>query len=181
MCMWIIHGNAKLRAIEEDDFELLYFMINNPDMEHASGGFNYPVSKEQQREWMRNYRCTDKDIKLMIELVNGKTIGVVMLQDIDWKNRKAEIGYKSFARPEDRMKGDMADAVSGILKYAFDELGMNCIYLEISEDNASSLRLAKKLKFQQEGIVRERAYSQGRFKNKVILSMLKSEYEAYRS
>ena len=84
-----------LRAMEERDFDLLFRMINSPEIEKALGSFTLPVNENRQREWMKNYRDTREQIRWMIELVNGVTIGVIMLYDIDMKNGTAEVGYRS--------------------------------------------------------------------------------------
>ena len=175
--MIIKNGCAILRAIEEKDFDLLFYLINAPEIEEKTVGWHLPISSNEQRNFMANYRNSNTDFRLMIELSNGKTIGMISLTQIDWKNRTATIGYKISASFEDRIKGDMKDAINGLLKYAFFELGLNCIISEILEDNIFSLKLAKKMHFVEEGILRERVYKQGKFKNQLIFSMLKSEYE----
>ena len=176
--MIIKNGCATLRAIEEKDFDLLFYLINASEIENKTVGWHLPINSTQQKEFISKYRNSDSDIRLMIELSNGKTIGMISLTNIDWKNRTADIGYKISANFEDRIKGDMKDAINGLLKYAFFELGLNCIISTILEDNIFSLKLAKKLHFTQEGILRQRIYKQGKFKDLMILSMLKSEYEA---
>ena len=100
----------------------------------------------------------------MIELVNSKTIGMIMLDEIDWKNRTATFGCKISAKPQDRIKGDVLDATKGILKYAFHE-------------NFFSQKLCRRVGFVEEGILRKRIYKRGKFKNLIVLSVLKEEFE----
>lgn len=175
--MIIRYGCAKLRAIEERDAELLLYLINAPEIEGMTVGWCFPISHVAQREWMEHFRNSDKSLKLMIELENSKTIGMVALEKLDWKNRTAELGYKISAEPEDRIKGDMVDAVRGILKYAFEELGMNCIYGEVLEDNAFSRKLSRRAGFVEEGVLRKRVYKGGRYQNLVAVSILREEFE----
>ncbi len=174
--MIIKNGCASLRAIEKEDFDLLYHMINDPGIERMIGGWCLPVSRHEQEKWMESFRNTDKNIKLMIELENGKTIGMVMLTNIDWKNRVALLEYKIGVPAEYRMKGDIYDAADGILSYAFNELGLNCITATIMEGNAFSIKLIKKLGFVQEGIMRQRIYKNGEYKDQIEYSLLKREY-----
>jgi len=177
--MILKNGCVTLRAIEKEDFELLFYLINAPEIEEMIEGWNLPISSDEQKKWMQNYSNTEHNIKLMIELTNGKTIGVIMLTDIDWKNRQAAIGYKISAPFEDRIKGDMKDAVNAILNYAFYELGLNCVSSLILEKNTFSVKLAKKLHFHMEGILRERIFKNGTFNNQIMFSILKSEYEEW--
>ena len=177
--MILKNGCVTLRAIENEDFDLLFYLINAPEIEEMIEGWNLPISSDEQKNWIQNYTNTNNNIKLMIELSNGKTIGMIMLTDIDWKNRQAAIGYKISAPAEDRIKGDMKDAINAILTYAFYELGLNCIRSLILEKNIFSVKLAKKLNFQMEGILRERIFKNGIFNNQIMFSILKAEYEAF--
>lgn len=175
--MIIEYGCVKLRAIEKEDFELLFYLINAPEIECKTVGWHFPVSRMAQRQWIDDFKCSDKSIKLMIELVNSKTIGMIMLDEIDWKNRTATFGCKISAKPQDRIKGDVLDATKGILKYAFHEMGMNSIHAEILEDNFFSQKLCRRVGLVEEGILRKRIYKRGKFKNLIVLSVLKEEFE----
>lgn len=174
--MIIKNGCATLRAIEKTDFELLLYLINAPEIEEMIGGWALPVSRTAQEKWIESYSNTEKNIKLMIELTNGKTIGMMMLSNIDWKNRTALLEYKTAAPVEDRIKGDMLDAINGMLDYAFGELGMNCVTATIQEENKFSLKLCKKAGFIEEGILRERIYKRGVYRNQIELSILRNEF-----
>lgn len=174
--MIIRYGCVKLRAIEEKDFDLLFYLINAPEIENSIVGWNFPVSIRAQKQWMEDFKNSLSSIKFMIELINSNTIGMVMLDNIDWKNRTAEFGCKMNAIPKERIKGDMYDAVRGMLKYAFDELGMECIYGRILEENILSRKLCKKAGFLEEGILRKRIYKSGRFHNLISISILKEDF-----
>lgn len=174
--MIINYGCAKLRAIEKEDFDLLFYLINAPEIEDMTGGWCFPVSRMAQEQWIDSFHNTKENIKLMIELTNHKTIGMIMLTGIDWKNRNALLEYKMSAPAEDRMKGDMLDAVTGMLKYAFEELGLHCITALVLEENKFSLKLCRRAGFIEEGILRDRVYKKGTYKNQIILSLLKDEF-----
>ncbi len=174
--MIINYGCAKLRAIEKEDFELLFHLINASEIEDMTGGWCFPVSRMAQKHWIETFQNSNENVKLMIELTNHKTIGMIMLTGIDWKNRHALLEYKMSAPVEDRIKGDMLDAVTGMLKYAFEELGLHCITAVILEENKFSLKLCKRAGFTKEGILRDRVYKKGTYKNQIVLSLLKDEF-----
>lgn len=176
--MIIKNGCVTLRAIEKKDAALLLQMINSPEIEKALGSFSLPVSEAQQQEWVANYRNTEKQLRLMIELENGATVGVIMLYDIDMKNGTAEIGYKLLADREVRIKGDTDDAVQGVLQYAFRELRLNCVTAHTLADNIKSERLLKRNGFTEEGLLRQRVYQGGSYVDMKAFSILKGEFEA---
>lgn len=175
--MNIKYGCTTLRAIEKTDFQLLFYLINAPEIEYRTVGWSFPISESTQERWIEKFENSNQSIKLMIELSNGETIGVVMLEDIDWKNRTVSFGCKVIASSKSRMKGDVRDAVKGIITYAFNELGMNCIHGVLQEDNIFSRKLCKKLGFLEEGILRKRVYKGGKYKNLISVSLLKEEFD----
>lgn len=175
--MVILNGCVKLRAIEEEDYDLLFRMVNSPDIENEICGWAFPISKKEQQNWMDHFHNSESDIKLIIECRNGKAIGMISLSRIDWKNRTAVIGYKTDAPIEWRMKGDTIDAVNGILNYAFNELGLHCIIADILEYNTFSKKLIKKAGFFEEGRLRERIYKNGAWHDVIMYSLLKSEFD----
>lgn len=175
--MIIKNGCLKLRAIESKDAQLLLQMMNSPEIERAIGSFSLPISESQQREWTEKYRNTEKQIRWMIELDNGHTIGVIMLFDIDMKNGTAEVGYKTMADKEVRIKGDMDDAMQGVLGYAFKELRLNCVHAHALADNERSEKLLVRNGFAQEGVLRQRIYQSGKYVDMKVFSVLRSDFE----
>lgn len=165
-----------LRAMEERDFELLFKMINSPELEKALGSFTLPVNETQQREWMRNYRDTKQQIRWMIELTNGVTIGVIMLYDIDMKNGTAEVGYKLLTDRENRLPGDIDTALLAVLEYGFQELRLHCIYAHSLSDNLPSERLLLRNGFAKEGCERQRIYQGGSYVDRNVYSILQEEF-----
>lgn len=175
--MIIKNGCLKLRAIESKDAQLLLQMMNSPEIERAIGSFSLPINENQQREWTEKYRNTEKQIRWMIELDNGHTIGVIMLFDIDMKNGTAEVGYKTMADKEVRIKGDMDDAMQGVLGYAFKELRLNCVQAHALVDNERSIKLLVRNGFAPEGVLRQRIYQSGKYVDMKVFSVLRSDFE----
>lgn len=178
--MIIQNGCVTLRAIEERDTELLLRMINSPELEWAMGSFSMPVSEAQQREWIRNYRDTEKQLRFMIEPENGITIGTIMLYDIDMKNGTAEVGYKIMAEKEKRIRGDMDDAMQGVLSYAFLELRLHCVTARTLTDNLPSEKLLLRNGFTEEGILRQRVFQRGGYRDMKMFSVLECEFKKRR-
>lgn len=176
--MIIKNGCVTLRAIEDKDFELLFGMINSPELERALGSFTLPVNEAQQREWICNYKNTDKQIRFIIELSNGCAIGTIMIYDINMKNGTAEIGYKTGVPREMRMQGDVDDAMQGILAYAFGELRLNLVVAHVLADNLPSEKYLLRNGFVCEGTLRQRIFQENAYHDMKVFSISKSEFEA---
>lgn len=173
--MNIIYGCVILRAITHKDMPILLKLINDPSVEYMAGGESFPVSEEGQLKWFEQYD-SQRDLRCMIELNNGRTIGTIGLSNIDYRNGTAEMFYKIDNNIEDRIKGDIYDAVKGTLTFAFDELNMNCVFGQVLEYNLFSQKVLMKCGFQMDGILRKRKYKRGEYHNLCVYSIFQDEF-----
>ena len=169
-------GCATLRAIEEKDADLLLSMINDPYIDRLTTGLHLPLTLEQEITWIIVYKNDMHNIRLMIELSNQKTIGLISLTDINLIHRTGEYGIKISAPIQDRIKNDVFDASIALINFAFFELGLNCIIAKTLVQNTFSLKLQQKLGFEKEGILRERIFTNGQFNDLEIRSLLKNNF-----
>lgn len=177
--MNIKYGCAVLRAIEMEDSELLKYLLNAPEVEASTVGWNMPVSSWQQEQWLKNYRNSSDCMRWMIELENGTVLGMAILSPIDWKNRTGNIGIKINPNESRRIYGDVKDALYGSLRYAFDELGLHRIHAETLSTNIFSLKLTRGMGFVDEGVKRECIFKAGRWHDLVIGGLLEQDFARY--
>jgi RimJ/RimL family protein N-acetyltransferase len=163
-----------LRALEPEDNEMLRGMMNDPEIEAMTGGFSFPVSSQQQRDWLM--RLNGEKGVLRCAIVSGEqaAIGTIILSDIDYKNGNAQISIK-IAKKEDRGAGYGSDAVTALVEYAFSQLRLKCVYAYISEQNAASCGMFEKCGFKREGLLRSRIFKNGAFHNTFVYSILNSQ------
>ncbi|MBE7728118.1 MAG: GNAT family N-acetyltransferase [Enterocloster aldenensis] len=174
--MVIDNGTVILRAIEETDLPFLQEMMNDPGIEKMTGGSCFPVSYDRQKHWFESYN-QQAELRLMIQIKGGFTIGCIMLTNIDWKNRSAELAQKTKATQEQRVEHDIWDAMMGFLNYAFNELNLNCVYGTVLEYNYLSRKLAKRCGLKEEGILRDRVFKNGRYHNLIPNSVIKKDFD----
>lgn len=173
--MNLVMEKVILRAVEKEDLELLHEMINSPTIENMVVGWNMPISKEKQEEWYKSINDTDDKITYTIEY-EGKAIGMCTISNIDWKNRNANIGIKICDDLNYRNKGIGTLTVKIMLKYCFEELGLNRVYTSVLEYNIPSQKLFEKCGFILEGRQRESIYKNNKYNDLLIYGMLKKEY-----
>ena len=178
--MLLKYGCATLRAIEEKDCDLLLEMMNNPEVDEYVGSVHLPISRSMQENWIKNYSNTENTIRLMIELENGYTIGMIMLQNIDYINKNAEIGIKTYVPDYTyRMKHDTEDAIYAMLYYAYNYLNLECIYGYVINDNRDAIKFNKRLGLHEDGTIRNKLYVNGEYKDMTVFSMLRNEFYSY--
>ncbi len=172
--MNIIGERVILRAVEEKDNDMLLSLLNDPDTEALLGGWSFPSSSDAQNNWFKHL-TEDKNVLRCIISVNDTAIGTAILNKIDYKNGTACVNIKLCAG-EYRGKGYGTDAIKALIRYAFDELRLNCVYALALENNQASRRMLEKCGFIMEGILRDRFYKQGRYNSCVSFSILIGEY-----
>lgn len=173
--MNILGKKVILRAMEKSDCEMAREMFNDPEMENLVVGWAFPVSSYAQERWFEDHYGDKTNFRFVIETAEDGPVGIATLIDIDWKNRRAGQGIK-LASKEYRSKGIGTDAVMAIMRYAFDELGLNRLDSSWLEDNNVSRAMYKKLGWVEEGVKRQYIYKQGRYKDLVVGGILASEY-----
>ncbi|GGD53945.1 GNAT family N-acetyltransferase [Paenibacillus nasutitermitis] len=98
------------------------------------------------------------DLRLLIFLKQtGDLVSSSGLHRINWVARKFEIGY--WIRTSLSGKGYMTEAVDAITTFAIDELQANRIEIRCDSRNFRSERIAQRLGFILEGILRNNDYA----------------------
>lgn len=169
--------NVVLRAVEEEDIEMLRQLTNSPDFEKMVVGWSFPISRNAQEEWFRNCKNDLSCIRYIIETKEDGAVGMIGLKNIDWKNGVADGLGMRIAKKEVRTKGLATDAWMTLMKYAFNELRLNRINGTALAYNQISLHVCKKVGFKIEGTQRKAIYKNGEYIDLILLGCLKSDYE----
>ena len=90
---------------------------------------------------------------------------------------RAEIGYGLFSNDLKR-QGLMTEAMRFTLDYGFNNMNLHRVEAFIGSNNEASLKLAAKFGFQNEGVLREHYFYEGRHEDSEAFGLLKSEYKA---
>ncbi len=164
-----------LRAVERADLEQLVRWRNDPDV--FRGFFTtFPLSAGGQEAWYEDLlRRPDKKL-FVIETKEGQAVGTIGFDHIDWKNQRAEFGNMLVARAH-RGQGYAGDATRTALRFGFEEMNLNRIYLEVYAWNEEAVRLYKKCGFEIEGVLRETYFSEGRFNDTVLMAVLRGTWK----
>lgn len=109
-----------------------------------------------------------------------RTVGIISLVNIDYKNRSAEciidIGEKDLWG-----KGIGREAMGIILEFAFNEMNLHRLYLQVFSFNRRAVNLYEKLGFTLAGKFREALYRQGEWHDIILMDMLEDEYRSENS
>lgn len=113
------------------------------------------------------------DLRLLLILKGtDELVGSSGLHRIDWQSRKFEIGY--WVRTSYAKQGYITEAVEAISNFAINELQANRIEIRCDDRNKRSARVAERLGFNLEGILRnEKCDVDGSLRNTMIFSKVR--------
>lgn len=162
---------VRLRAVEPDDASLMLkwrFDPNNYDCFYEYA----PVSMEAQKAWIVSAaQSAGKSFDFIAEdLRTGRAFGMVALLNIDYRNRKCELGRVLVGEEDVRGTGHGLQMVGLCLEYAFAHLNMRKVWLEVFADNLRAVGFYEKLGFERDGLFKEHVFKGGVYKDVLHMS-----------
>ncbi len=104
----------------------------------------------------------------------GFHVGNVSVWYTSRQSRVGEVGY--WIRSSETRKGVATEATARILEVAFDELALHRVVLRIALGNRGSERVAEKLGFTREGLLRQELQVNGEWMDHSVWGLLEDEY-----
>jgi RimJ/RimL family protein N-acetyltransferase len=118
--------------------------------------------------------------QIAIELKEtGTLIGDCALKIAENDPQQAEIGY-TLSRPY-QGRGMAAEAVTRLLKYIFETLGLHRVIAIVDCENAASVALLERLGLRREGHFHQNTWFKGKWADEYIYAMLEEEWQNYSS
>lgn len=137
----------------------------------------HPYPEGAAEEWIAAQKALfddHKEINFAVVLRAGQAllgaIGLMLRTD----DSKAELGYW-IGRPY-WGQGFCTEAARAIVRYGFEDLGLNRIYAHHMAHNPASGRVMEKLGMTREGRLRQHVAKWGRFEDVVAYGILREEY-----
>ena len=171
-----MNKNVKIRPMTEADTANIVRWRNTPSVyEHFI--YRTPLTEEAHLNWLHN-RVETGDVAqfIIVDTESGEDVGSVYLRDIDNDNKKCEYGI-FIGEDSCRGKGIGSAAARLALRYAFEELKMNRVFLRVFADNKQAVRSDEKAGFKYEGTFRDDVMIDGVPYDMVFMAILKSEWE----
>jgi len=168
--------DVTLRTIEEEDLEFLRDGVNDPDVREGLTTA-FPFNAEQEREYFEEQISNQEDVHLAIcadseaqraseqsseersDPRDDEIVGTIGLHDLDQRAGSCEIGL--WLAPEFHGRGYGTEASRVLTDYAFRELRMHRVVARVLATNEASARIWEKLGFEEEGVHRDEAFTDG--------------------
>ncbi len=173
MANLLTNGSISLRALEPEDIELLYQWENDEAIWAVSNTL-VPFSKYILALYIKN---SDKDIyeakqlRLMIDNEEKKSVGAIDLFDFDPYHQRAGIGILIHDK-ENQSKGYATAALQLMIAYCFEKLKLHQLYANIASDNLVSLQLFNRAGFTVIGNKKDWLSRSGQWQDELLLQLI---------
>ena len=169
----------RLRASEKEDVPLFLKWINDPEVCEHLGQYAV-MNRIQEEAWFESVSKGPRtELPLVIEIRQGENwfaIGNTSFLGIHPVNLETEIGIM-IGEKEYWNQGYGTETMIRMLKYGFEELNLNRIFLRVFEGNERGKQAYRKAGFIHEGTLRQAQYHRGRYWDVDIMSILKNEWK----
>jgi RimJ/RimL family protein N-acetyltransferase len=162
-----------LRALDSHDIDQTLRWHNDPELySNLVGGFRH-VSATAERAWLsERSEFSMRDVSLAICLTADRShIGNAYIREIDWVSRTAEAEL-FIGPPEHRGKGNGGTSLALLQQHARSDLGLRRLSAFVLSENTRSVALFLSGGFRKEGLLREQAFKDGKYRDVVCLGWL---------
>lgn len=110
---------------------------------------------------------------------DGKThLGNISVWPTSRREQTGEVGY--WVRSDATRQGIATEAAARVLEVAFEEMGLHRVVLRVAVGNRASERVAEKLGFVHEGVLRKEVLVAGSWLDHTLWALLDEEYRRLR-
>jgi len=180
------YNDVVFRAVEEFDLQTLHTMRQDEEINDSLFTL-YPISMFSQKEWLKNMLSNSTSKVFMVDYIEKKqnhvewqtntvdsesryTIGCVRLNNIDFINRKVEVGADIIKLH--RGKGLGKKVYSALLKHCFEQMGVHQVYLYVLEKNERAIKCYESVGFKKVSVLQDWVWKNGSYQNVVLYSVL---------
>lgn len=173
----LFHGEqVKLSLPREDDIEtMLKWGEDSEYLRNVDTDMAMPRNSEQL---MNEGSTGGTEVYFRLRTIEeDRLIGFITIYGIEWNNRIGVLAI-GIGDAADRSKGFGTDALRLILRYAFHELNLDRLGLEVIEYNKGGIKAYERVGFQVEGRKRSMVYRDGERYDIIVMGILRPEWEA---
>lgn len=168
-----------LTRFDTDNAETARGWLNDPAVNEWLLSGQLPVSREQEAGF---YAATEREwnagtaYRFEIHAADdGRFIGICGIDGVSLVHRCGELGI-FIGSLADQNRGYGRDALTTLLRFGFDSLGLHRIGIKANTENERAVHLYTSLGFTEVGRERHVAFMRGRYRDHVCFDMLEDEY-----
>ena len=168
----------ELRRHARENYHLYAEWYGDPEIWHLTSWAPSPLGRAAVERLFEDRELSPTDDSFAIHIKGSDVpVGVISLMNKSETNASAELSV-IVGRQGDRHQGYGTDAIDRLLRYAFEELGLNRVCLSVFDFNEQATSAYEKLGFVEEGRFRQAIRRRSGFHDAILMSILSSEWES---
>jgi RimJ/RimL family protein N-acetyltransferase len=172
----LLGERIELRRHARENYRLYGEWYGDQEIWRLTSWAASPLSPSAVERLFEDRELSSTDDSFAIHLKGEEEpIGVISLMNISDANDSAELSV-IVGHPEDRHHGYGAEAIDTILRYGFEELGLNRVGLSVFEFNEDAISTYERVGFREEGRLRQALKRDGAFHDAILMSVLEPEW-----
>ena len=178
-----VENGLDLQLVGEDDAGELYDVVdsNREYLREWLPWLDATNSVEDEKAFISNsleeYRKRE-GVFYTIQL-EGRIIGTISLNWIDWGNKAAGVGY--WLSKNQTGNGYVTKSCIRLMEHCFDDLSLHRFVLEAAVDNVPSCEIAERIGMRLEGITKDREWLYDHYVDAKLFAITKPEWGQKRS
>ncbi len=166
-----------LRAREDEDAPAFHRWFNDAEVTRFLNNGFPALSMSQQRDIMQRIANDPERRAYSIVLKDGTLIGNCELRTLDAAARSGEIGI-GIGEKAYWGQGYGGEALTLLLRIAFDGLNMHKVWLTCAAYNERGQRAYRRTGFREDGRLRDHRFIDGHYHDILVMSILEDEWRA---
>lgn len=174
----IITNRTILRKLTQESFDSIYFDMSQDEQLEILGITSIEELLKEKEKYKKGLSTHNKKFLYhqIIDKKTNKIIGWCGFHTWYTDHNRAEIGYGLFD-DNYKNKGIMSEVIVSILNYGFNNMNLERIEAFVSPNNMPSIRLLKRMKFKEEGLLKDHYFENNKMDDSIVFALLKSEYK----
>ncbi|WP_205709085.1 GNAT family N-acetyltransferase [Kineococcus siccus] len=173
----LVGDRVRLRALHEEDLPQLDRWWQDEELMALQADAVRPRPPGSQTETFRRWSVNDSSTAVGFSVVardGGELVGHVTMWGADVRTRCATLAI--IVGSEHTGQGYGTGAVRVALRYAFQEMGLHRVQLQVWAANDRALATYARAGFREEGRRREVSFHAGRWHDEVLMAVLEHEW-----
>ena len=170
----ILTRRLRMVPLDLDHVDAILEWANDPAVTGNSQFFREPSDRKRIARFILEHETAeDCAYFAAFGLEDGGYVGNVFLIHVNRLHRHAQAGITLKQAAWNR--GYAKELMRALVRFGFDELGLNKVYLQVFTTNEKGLKLWTKAGFTVEGVLRQHYFVNGEFHDMYSMSVLREE------
>jgi RimJ/RimL family protein N-acetyltransferase len=163
-----------LSPLSAEDAEIFAQWMNRKQVAENLNAYSGMYTLQGERDWISN---SSEEHNYTIVLREGDVpIGTISLMKLRSVSRRGELGI-FIGDPGCWDRGFGSEAITLLLEYGFQTLGLHSVYLSVLEGNLRARKCYLKSGFKETGRYRDGTFRNGRFEDLMMMDILSEEFK----